>query len=237
MAEPSSPPPPGPIVPMLALVLSVAGLCVPPLLLVPIALGAFGLLKAKQDAAWAAKRNLSQGALLVSAAGLVVFAAMVVPNFRRFAAVAKQRECSEQLYALYGAQTRLHASNGRYTTQLQELDVAPKAGRYVYLLSPEGKRWTGGPVEAGATGIGIAQPENPFETTEFIEGKVPSLLRETVGVAGTCPGCSVTMLCAANLDADETLDVWSISSAPRTDANGNTIAAGVPLVHTDDARN
>lgn len=222
---------------MLALVLSVVGLCFPPLMLVSIGLGAFGLRKAKQDAAWAAKRQLSQGAILVSLGGLVVFAAMVLPNFRRFAAVSKQRECSAQLYALYAAETRLHASNRRYTTQLKELDVQPRPGRYLYRLAASGPLWTGGEVPAEATGIGIVAPERPGDTSEAIEAKVPSLLRESVGVSGTCPGCTVTLLCAGNLDDDDTLDLWSISSAERTDANGNTVAPGVPMAHSDDTKN
>ncbi len=219
-----------------ALVVSVVGLCFPPLMLVSIGLGAWGLWRARSDAAWEAKKSLSQGALLVSAAGLLVFAALVVPNLRRVAAVSRQRECSEQLYALYAAQTRLHASNRRYTTQLAELDVALTPGRYLYRLAASGPLWTSGPVDPAATGVGVGTPERPEDTSEAVEAKVPSLLRESLGVAGTCPGCTVTMLCAGNLDDDDTLDVWSISSAERTDANGDTVGAGVLMVHSDDTR-
>jgi hypothetical protein len=159
---------------------------------------------------------------------------LVVPNYRRVMVRTRQTECRNQLYALYGAQTRLYASNRRYTTQLAELDVTPAPGRYVYRLAASGPLWTAGPVTAEHTGIGLGTPQRPGDSSESLEASVPSLLRETVGVSGTCPGCSVTLLCVGNLDDDDTVDVWSISSAERTDASGEKIAPGLLWNHVDD---
>lgn len=219
---------------MAALVLSVVGLCFPPLVLVAAALGLYGVLRARTDEAWRARQQLSQGALLVSGAGLIVFAVLVVPNFQRVMVRTRQTECREQLYALYAAQTRLHASNQRYTTQLSELDVPFKAGRYVYRLAASGPLWTGGPVGPEHTGIGLGTPHRAGDTSETLEAGVPTLLRETLGVSGSCPGCSVTLLCVGNLDDDDTVDVWSISSAERADAAGEKIAPGLLWNHVDD---
>ena len=47
-------------------------------------------------------------------------------------------------------------------------------------------------------------------------------------------GCGVTMVCVGNIDSDDTLDVWSVSTIDRTSPDGVPIAAGTPFQHTND---
>ncbi|MHA7630128.1 hypothetical protein [Corallococcus sp. M7] len=56
------------------------------------------------------------------------------------------------------------------------------------------------------------------------------------GVEGTCPDCIVTAACVGNVDNDDTLDVWSISTVKRTAANGDTIEIGDPYNHVNDVQ-
>ncbi|MGV3624124.1 MAG: type IV pilin protein [Archangium sp.] len=49
------------------------------------------------------------------------------------------------------------------------------------------------------------------------------------GVTGDCPECEYTAVCTGNIDNDETLDTWSVSSADR--ACGK---AGVPCNDVND---
>jgi type IV pilus assembly protein PilA len=47
-------------------------------------------------------------------------------------------------------------------------------------------------------------------------------------------GSDFTAACIGNIDNDPTLDVWTISSAERTDASGGTVPPGTPLNEVND---
>ena len=51
---------------------------------------------------------------------------------------------------------------------------------------------------------------------------------------GECPACSVTMLCATQLDSDETPDVWTVSTVERAGSQGEKIAGGIAWCDVDD---
>ncbi len=69
-----------------------------------------------------------------------------------------------------------------------------------------------------------------------VDEKLSTLLRPQLGLQGECPACQLTMACAAQLDADPTLDVWTVSTFERTGGNGARIPAGMPWVDSDDVR-
>ncbi len=162
-------------------------------------------------------------------------AAIAIPNFIRFQMRSKQAECRTQLSALYVAQQAYYGENERFASNLAELRWQPEPGnRYAYFLSAEGSlfdRRQRGAAGEGDTGAAVdlvrwpkARPVEAADLPDRFAGGV------SLGMSGTCPDCELTMACAADLDGDETLDVWSISTAAREEG-GQEIRRGSP--HND----
>lgn len=224
-----SPPPPqshGPLLPVVALILSVVGLCFPPLLLITGALGLFGYLKGRTDPVWALRKQVTQMTMAVSGAGLLIFVGLFLPNFKRYQLRIKQVECRETLVSLHAAQARLYAQDKRYTTKLSELDWKPSRGRSIIRLSGEG----------ALDDVGQAADEARLSSVQVkeLDQAVPKLVRGEVGIHGECPACSVTMMCASQLDGDPEADVWTISTIERVGNQGEKIAGGLAWCEVDD---
>lgn len=204
---PASPPPEsrGPLLPVVALVLSLVLLCAPPLLLITAALGLYGFLKGKKDPYWALRRQLTQMTMAVSGAGLVIFVGVAIPAFKKGQLRIKQLECKETLTSLHAAQLRLYEREKRYTTRLDELDFKPQ-------------------LESVTVYLDSSQP---------VQG-VPALVQAAVGVHGECPACSVTMLCTRQLDNDDLQDAWTISTVERLGDRGEKISGGLAWCEVDD---
>ncbi|PZR09317.1 MAG: hypothetical protein DI536_22305 [Archangium gephyra] len=202
------------MLPVVALVLSVVGLCAPPISLISLGLGVYCFVRARKEAAWAPRKQISQMTMVVSGVGLAVFALIVLPRIKELPARRQQVACREGLSLLYAQQQELKRTNGRYTTQVVELAKKPEAGAQLYRLDGNG------PLAA----VGLAANVNG------IDEHIPQLVRDAVGLKDG----QLTMLCAAQLDADATVDVWTISTFERTGDNGAKIPAGLPWLDVDD---
>jgi hypothetical protein len=77
-------------------------------------------------------------------------------------------------------------------------------------------------------------PEHARGPVEALDERLPDEVRGQLGVHGACPDCSLTLACAADLDDDATLDVWSIASGPRRRPDGPEVRGGEPFHHVDD---
>lgn len=139
-----------------------------------------------------------------------VLAAVAVPNFMRYTARSKQGECKTVLRSIYAAQRAYFEEHQAFAADWQELGHSPDARRYTYFLSAQVTR---GPTAEKAVAV-------PVDALPALAGGA------VLGAEGACPDCSLTVACAANLDSDPTLDVWSISTVAR---------GGVPAgqVHQD----
>lgn len=168
-----------------------------------------------------------------------VMAAGAIPNFIRFQARSKQAECKSNLKSVYTAEQSFYAEKQAYSTNTSEIGFGPQRGnRYAYFLFDVGQlqdrstaRTGDGP---GVTGIGVDtfkyQNARPLSYSD-----VPALAGGAkAGVHGQCPDCSFVAVCAGNIDQDEALDVWSISSTDRTGKKGETIPGGVPYNDVND---
>lgn len=204
----------GPVLPVAALVLSMVGLCLPPLLLVSGALGLYGYLRARKEPLWAPRKQLTQMTMAVSAAGLLIFTGLALPNFKRVQLRLRQRECRDTLAVLVAAQERYYAANKVWAPRLELLDAPAVSGRALLRLAQEGAP------------EGLVDPR--------IDAAIPKLVMAEVGVHGTCPACSITMLCAAQLDGDDAVDVWTVSTIERSGNRGEKIAGGFPWNEVDD---
>ena len=146
-----------------------------------------------------------------------VLAAIAIPNYIKFNSRAKQSECKATLKSLYLAQASYFAEKDDYGDTAEAVGfVTSGRTRYTYFGGPEL----------------IVAPTDP-QASQVTEGQLPILAGEALpGVEGECPECHFTAACAANIDSDGTLDVWSVSTQPRTH-NGQPVAAG-ELVHDVD---
>jgi len=130
-----------------------------------------------------------------------------------------QAECPVRLRELAGESLRL-AREGGFVPDAGDfprvfaLRLDEKALRYTYFLAP-------GVAHAGTP------PIDERELPRLLGGLPP-------GVAGICPACEVVVACAADLDGDPGLDVWSVASFDRAVGDGGVVDAGVPYHEASD---
>ena len=213
------------MLPVWAMILSVMGLCFPPVLLVTGAFGLYGFLKGKKDPEWAKRKQVTQMTMAVSGAGLLIFVGLLLPNFKRAQLRIRQLECRDTLTSLHAAEGRLYEKEKRYTTRLSELDWKPPRGRQLIRL---------GEGALNEVGQGFDEVQFPKMSSKQVDDAIPKLVSGSLGVRGECPACSVTMLCATQLDSDETPDVWTVSTVERTGSQGEKIAGGIAWCDVDD---
>lgn len=131
---------------VVALVLSVVGLCLPPLLLLSAALALFGLYKVGSEHNAAQQKQIFRLALAVSGTGLVIFLGLMLPNVKHYQMRVKQQECKVTLEKLVAAQERVFAQSQKYSTEPGEIALETPAGQMVKFnpdpLIPEAIRKT-----------------------------------------------------------------------------------------------
>lgn len=168
-------------------------------------------------------------------------AAIAIPNFIRFQARAKQTEAKAQLKSLYLAQRSHFSEHQAYATTLGPLGSSPDRGnRFAYFLAAQGpleeRSGPQGAPNPEAVGVEVDTHLHPKARRIRAKDLPPLAGGVPLGVFGECPDCEVTLVAAGNIDGDDTLDVWSISSAERQDPDGLTIAPGVPFNEVSDLR-
>lgn len=218
--------PSGPMLPVVGLVLSAVGLCLPPFLLVALIIGVYSLLRARKDPQWAPRKQIAQMTLAVSGAAVLVFVGVTLPNFKRFGMRTKQLECRAVLDKAMAAEKKFYAENQRYTVKLKELDPGWARVPQALRLSRDGALWSEGAL--GDDAVGSAA------TVSVNEANVPRVVTEVVGLSGDCPGCSITLMCVNELDGDATPDVWTISTIERVGNEGAKIPGYVAWNEVDD---
>ncbi len=159
----------------------------------------------------------------------------------RFAARPRQHECEMNLKWWFTVQ-RTRPRGGALEVDTVDFRIE-RGNRYAYFAGP-------GPIEdrsvseprhgpdAVGYGVDLSKHKNlkPI-TLETLPPQVASL----AGFRGSqCPqgaDCSITLLCAGNIDRDDTLDVWSISTVERTGPDGERYMPGEPVHHVNDVTN
>ena len=143
---------------------------------------------------------------------LGIVAAIAIPNFIRFKVRSRQVECKTMLKAVAAAQQEFQRGHGTFATSFDALGVvAPAENRYAYVLGAEpGQR---------------LEPAARWGT--------PRLSGADLSRA-SASNAEYTALCAANIDNDEVVDVWGVSSKPQLDQRGEEVAPGTPFTIVDD---
>ncbi|MBL8936543.1 MAG: fimbrial protein [Archangium sp.] len=167
--------------------------------------------------------------------------AIAIPNYLRFGARSKQSEVKMNLKAAFASEAAFFLDQSAYSTSVEAVGFMPERGnRYLYLLSTEGDVQPRNapimPIPGEFTGIGPDTLRLGPVDVEAVERAIPRELWNELGVSGKCPdACSITIVGAGNLDSDDTIDVWSISTKART-LDGQSVPAGVPHCHVDDTK-
>jgi len=149
----------------------------------------------------------------------------------------KNGECRANLQSIIAGEAGLYSEQHRYSTHPFEIAFAPATGnRYLYLLDSTGQvtrrdELPSGPVRES---IGVGPDTRARKVTaEWLRARFPAELVATLGIHGTCPTCTFVAGCVGNLDEDDDVDVWTISTADR-ELDGGTVHRGTPFHHLDD---
>lgn len=224
--------------PVVALVLAVLGLCLPPLLLVAIVLAVISLVKLGEPA-YSARKGLAIAALVIPLALLPVvgiLAAIAIPNFIRFQARSKQAECKTYLKAAFTGEKSWYAEHDTYSPVIGNVGFVPERGnRYLYLFDLEGDVLDPAHPKKGEF-VGVGPDTQRYANADAEQYRAALPLGVEVGLKGQCPDCSITVACVGNVDNDATLDVWSVSTEDRVAPDGMKVPAGAPMNHVDDTR-
>jgi hypothetical protein len=121
-----------------------------------------------------------------------------------------QTECIQALGKAFSAEEAYFAKTGSYDAHPATVSFTPERGnRYLYAFSGDGPiRPNTGSISDDAVGIGADIAVDATVMNEALRGAAEAHGASTAGD-------SITIVCAANLDDDSTLDVWSISSMDR----------------------
>ncbi|QQR48385.1 fimbrial protein [Myxococcus xanthus] len=181
---------------------------------------------------WASPRGVALalgGGLLCPCVG--VLAAIAIPNYNKLPVRSKQQECKANLRGLYAAQRNHNAEHGTFEPRIVNAGFIPERGnRYAYftgtgpLVTRDAE---GDAVPADAEGVGVDRSRDTSRRAITL-ADLPAWVSRQVGVFGTCPDCYVTMACAGNIDIDDTVDVWLISTKPLKDEYGEAVPPGTP---------
>lgn len=128
--------------------------------------------------------------------------------------------------------------HGCYETSIESLGFQPEyKNRYLYLFSASGSAQdrTTEPDGGRHTVLLADTRATPVPVNEELLAAIPTEVRASAGIEGTCPQCEVTIVSVGNADADSTVDVWSISTKLRV-IDGAEVPAGVPFNHVDDSK-
>jgi type IV pilus assembly protein PilA len=165
---------------------------------------------------------------------VVVVAMIVIPNFLRSGKIPRYREAQSNLKAAFVAEKAHFAEKQTFDVAIDRVGFAPERGnRYLYAFSSQGALLEQGQTVSGHVGVKADNARYPDVDNAKLEAGIPDAIWDEIGITGTCPECSITIVAAGNIDDDETIDVWSISTKDRT-IDGMHVSPGMPWHHVDD---
>src|SRR2546427_13296762 len=165
--------------------------------------------------------------LMIVVAIIGILAAIAIPNFIKFQARSKQSEAKANLKAIFTAQKAFYQEKDRFSTLTGEVGFEPERNnRYAYFLAATGtiEPRTGATLVQATTFTGVAVDTFKYGSA-LDQTYAATACTSAAGLQGT-PATRFDALALGNIDADTTVDQWSISSESRTfTAGGNRPAA------------
>ena len=196
--------------PIVALVFTLLGFCLPPLLIVGVIIGIVALIQNKGSLAVA----IVSVVLPVTAIPVIgILAAIAIPNFIKFQARSKQSECKANLKSAFIAEKSYFAEHDAYDAHPSVVGFSPEKGnRYLYAFA-----------DGDGTSVGADTVKFKEISNEKLFDGIPAAVKAELGLHGKCPDCSITIACAGNVDNDPTVDVWTISTLDRPGSPPGTV--------------
>jgi|SRR2546428_1375489 len=155
--------------------------------------------------------------LLIAVAIIGILAAIGIPNFLRFQARSKQSEAKTNLKALFAAEKGFMLEKDRYSSLVGEIGFSPERNnRYAYYLASGGTLDDrSGPTARIATDAnGISVDTFKYADAEADPATWPTGCGQTPTVVDAPP--SFIGGAAGDIDADDTIDHWTISDQSRS---------------------
>ena len=164
--------------------------------------------------------------LMIVVAIIGILAAIAIPNFIKFQARSKQSEAKANLKAIFTAQKAFFQEKDRFSTLTGDVGFEPERNnRYAYFLAPGTTielRDTTAIVQA-TTYTGVAVDTFKY-TSALNQVYADTVCNSKAGLTGS-PATRFDAVALGNVDADATVDQWSISSDSRIfTAGGNCTA-------------
>src|ERR1700682_4491676 len=166
--------------------------------------------------------------LMIVVAIIGILAAIAIPNFIKFQARSKQSEAKANLKAIFTAQKAFFQERDRFSTRTGEVGFSPERNnRYAYSLDATGtiEGRTASPITQATSYTGIA-----VDTFKYGSAMGQVYVATACGTAAgvtTPPTPVFTATALGNIDADATIDQWSVSSNGRVFAPGGGCSADV----------
>lgn len=156
--------------------------------------------------------------LMIVVAIIGILAAIAIPNFIKFQARSKQSEAKANLKAVFTAEKAYYQEKDQFSSYTGDVGFEPERNnRYTYFLSStlalELRNTTTILQAATYTGIGVDQFK--YGTAAALAALPTDPCSGTIQVTAP-PTPGFTAEAAGNIDADTTIDIWTISSDSRT---------------------
>jgi type IV pilus assembly protein PilA len=163
--------------------------------------------------------------LMIVVAIIGILAAIAIPNFIKFQARSKQSEAKANMKAVFTAQKAFFQEKDRFSSLTGDVGFEPERNnRYAYYLGQAGTL-----EDRAASTIANAATYTGVNVDVFKYGtgsQGSTMATSPCTCTGGATGCNVPAVDApptpnfnagavGNIDADATLDIWTISSASR----------------------
>jgi type IV pilus assembly protein PilA len=166
--------------------------------------------------------------LMIVVAIIGILSAIAIPDFIKFQARSKQSEAKANLKAVFTAEKAFFQEKNRFSSLTGEVGFDPERNnRYAYFLNATGtyEARTGSTITQATTYNGVLVDIFKYGTNNSMDQTAPvnqCTGSGTVGVAATPPSFVATA--AGQIDADPSIDAWSVSSDSRTLSGSNCSA-------------
>ncbi|GHG63880.1 hypothetical protein [Comamonas sp. JC664] len=168
---------------------------------------------------------------------LLFFMVSAVTGFQRYRGRAMQSMCRISLKQWHIAQMTHYSEHEAYEPAFAKVGFEiPRGNQQLFLVGVEPvdlRDTAGAPAVADAVAVGVDVATNP-KLKAIALGDVPIAAITQVGVTGECPECDITAACVANLDGDDDLDVWLISTGEVIGPDEKPVPAGELLHFAND---
>ncbi len=146
-------------------------------------------------------------------------------------------ECRANLRTIMGGEVAFHEVTRRYTVHPHDVGFSPPPGnRYLYLFAPDGPLTLrdGKSMVDPALAVGLGpDTRSRGVTADWLLARFPADVRALLGIHGECPACQIVVGCVGNVDDDDAVDVWTISTEDRV-LGGKDVVRGTAYRHRND---